>query len=93
MDFNLPAETLERQVRAFNPWPICYFKWNNDQLRIFKAEVSQTSSLAAGQRGIIAKQPCVGTATFDLKLLEVQPAGKRIMSGKAFLNGARDWQN
>lgn len=93
LDFNQPAETLERQVRAFNPWPICYFRWNDNHLRIFKVEVSQTSSLAAGQRGIIGKQPCIGTSTFDLGLLEVQPAGKRIMSGKAFLNGARDWQN
>jgi methionyl-tRNA formyltransferase len=93
LDFSQPAETLERQVRALNPWPICYFKWNGNHLRVIKAEVSQASHLEAGQRGIISKQPCVGTSSFDLKLVEVQPAGKRVMSGKAFLNGARDWQN
>ena len=93
IDFSKTAEELERQVRAYYPWPISYFRWEENVLRVVKASISDTNSLEPGQRGIIGKYPCVGTATVDLKLLEVQPAGKRVMNGKAFINGARGWEN
>jgi methionyl-tRNA formyltransferase len=48
-------------------------------------------TLEAGQTGISEKFPIVGTASVDLKLVEVQPAGKRVMRGCDFLNGARNW--
>lgn len=91
LDFTKGAEFLERQVRAFNPWPICFFQWKGNPLRVLQAEVTGRASIACGQRGILDQFPCVGTASTDLKLLEVQPAGKRAMSGADFLNGARDW--
>ena len=93
IDFSKTAEELERQVRAYYPWPISYFRWEENVLRVVKASISDTNSLEPEQRGIIGKYPCVGTATVDLKLLEVQPAGKRVMNGKAFINGARGWKN
>jgi methionyl-tRNA formyltransferase len=91
MDFAKDADYLERQVRAFNPWPICFFEWKSNFLRVIKSEVSNSKLLESGQRGIADKYPSVGTSTVDLKLIEVQPAGKRVMSGKDFLNGVRDW--
>ena len=91
MDFSNTAAFLERQVRAYYPWPIAYFRWEDRLIRVGKAEETQTSNLAPGQRGIQDKFPCIGTSSNDLKLLEIQPAGKRMMSGKQFLNGARNW--
>ena len=93
IDFSKSADEIERQVRAYYPWPISYFHWDENVLRIVKASISDTNTLKPGQRSIISKYPCVGTATSDLKLLEVQPAGKRVMNGKAFINGARSWEN
>jgi methionyl-tRNA formyltransferase len=91
LDFNKTAVELERQVRAFNPWPICFFNWKSQPLRVLHAEVSPQKSTVAGKHNIIDKYPAVGTATTDLRLLEVQPAGKKAMRGMDFLNGARDW--
>ncbi len=91
LDFSNSAEFLEKQVRACLPWPVAFFEWEGNPLRILSAEVLQTSQLEPGQRGIIEKFPCVGTARLDLKLVEVQPAGKRPMRGCDFLNGARGW--
>lgn len=93
MDFSSGAKILERQVRAYYPWPISYFRWNDTVLRVLEASDNQTQVLSPGQRGILDKYPCVGTATFDLKLLKVQPPGKRAMSGKDFMNGTRNWEN
>lgn len=93
IDFSRSLEFIERQVRAYYPWPICYFKWDDSLLRVIKAEDNRTQKLACRQRGIIDKYPCIGTANGDLKLVQVQPSGKRVMSGKDFLNGARNWEN
>jgi methionyl-tRNA formyltransferase len=45
----------------------------------------------AGQRLVIQDQPAVGAGSGILILEEVQPAGKKPMSGKAFFAGARQW--
>ena len=91
LDFDKDAAYLERQVRAYIPWPISFFHWEDNLLRVLQACDNHTHELSTGQRGVIDKYPCVGTATTDLKLLQVQPAGKRVMSGVDFLNGARNW--
>ena len=91
MDFSKEAEELERQVRAFNPWPISYLEWKAQPLRVLRAEVTGKKSSGCGKHTIVEKFPCIGTASMDLKLVEVQPAGKRPMRGSDFLNGARDW--
>lgn len=91
LDFGQSAENLERKIRAFFPWPICYMTLGSEQVRIYKAEATNEKRLEKFQRGIINKYPSVGTATDDLILLELQVAGKKIIDGKAFLNGARNW--
>lgn len=92
LDFEKDVAYLVRQVRAYIPWPISFFRWEDNLLRVLQASDNQTRELKIGQRGIIAKYPCVGTSTTDLKLEQVQPAGKRVMSGTDFLNGARNWK-
>jgi methionyl-tRNA formyltransferase len=93
LDFKNTAEFIDNQIRAYNPWPICYMMWENRELRIFSAEVAKEKQLKEGQRGISAKYPCVGTQTSDLILKEVQPSGRKRIDGKAFLNGTRYWAN
>ena len=93
LDFNQPAVNLEKKIRAYNPWPICYMDWESTVLRIYKAEVSCEKRLQKFQRGIINNYPSIGTSTNDLILLEIQPSGKNKMDGKSFLNGVRNWKN
>lgn len=93
LDFNRPAEALERQVRAFQPWPGAFMPWQDGILKVIKASVKVPSQDAPpGKRIIIAGFPAVCTPSGALVLEEVQPAGKRPMSGKVFLQGARQWQ-
>jgi methionyl-tRNA formyltransferase len=93
LDFSQPAVALERRVRAFTPWPGTWFEWNGSPLKVLHARVSAEISLGAGSRLIIEAYPAIGTVEGILILEEVQPAGKKPMSGKAFLAGARDWEN
>ena len=90
LDFSRPAEELERKVRAFNPWPGTYFEWDGTLLKVHRAGILP-GKRREGERLIINSLPAVGTSDGLLVLEEVQPAGKKEMSGKAFLAGARNW--
>jgi len=91
LDLNLNAVVLERKVRAFNPWPGTYIPWKDSQLKIWKVEILKDVYLAPGDRGIHARYPIIGTKTDALCLTQVQVPGKKVVSGKDFLNGVKDW--
>jgi methionyl-tRNA formyltransferase len=93
LDFNQPAEVLVRKVMAFNPWPGAFTTWQGINLKIHRAHTcsSQTTTREPGTSIVIEGQPAFTTADKLLVLDELQPAGKKPMTGKAFLNGAKDW--
>jgi methionyl-tRNA formyltransferase len=90
LDFTQDVEALERRVRAFNPWPGAFMDFDGSLLKIHRARV-EVGLAEAGQRLVVHDQPAVGAGGGILVLEEVQPAGKKTMSGKAFLAGARQW--
>ncbi len=90
LDFTRPAEELARRVRAFNPWPSAFFEWNGGMLKVHRAH-AETGNESAGKRLVYRGQAAVGTGSGLLILDEVQPPGKKSMSGKAFLSGAHGW--
>jgi methionyl-tRNA formyltransferase len=78
-------------TRAYQPWPTAYTEWRGEPLRILRARVTPGES---GEPGRVMRQKGhIGVVTGDgLLLLEsVQPAGKRAMDAKAFVNGAGDF--
>lgn len=90
LDFTQPAEALERRARAMNPWPGAWIQFKDAVLKVHKARVGQGNG-EAGKRYIDQGQPAVYARSGSLILEEVQPAGKKPMNGKSFLQGARDW--
>lgn len=90
LDFNSDVIELERRVRAFNPWPGAFMDFDGVVLKVHRAHVEQGNA-SAGQRLIVQNQPAVGVRGGILVLDEVQPAGKKSMSGKSFLAGTRNW--
>jgi len=90
LDFTHPADELERRVRAFNPWPGAFMDFDGMLLKVHRAHV-EDGKAEAEQRLIYRDQPAVGAGGGLLILDEVQPAGKKSMSGKSFLAGARHW--
>ncbi|HSM71556.1 MAG TPA: methionyl-tRNA formyltransferase [Anaerolineales bacterium] len=99
LDFNADVHELERRVRAFNPWPGTFMDFEGTNLKIHRAhtvpilpgEKEGVRAVSAGERLIVQNQPAVGAGGGVLVLDEVQPPGKKLMSGKSFLSGARSW--
>ena len=91
LDWKTPALALERRIRAYNDWPGAFMNWKGQILKVRRAEVVTEENSAPGKHKMHHGFPAVETAEGSLCLLEVQPAGKKWMSGKDFLHGNQDW--
>jgi methionyl-tRNA formyltransferase len=89
--FTEPAEKLARRVRAYSPWPGSQIMIGDLAIKILQARAISSGILAQGTRGIVEGFPAIGTCEGDLVIEELQPAGKKPMNGKVFLNGFRHW--
>jgi methionyl-tRNA formyltransferase len=82
IDWGRPAEEIERQVRAFNPWPIAETRFKGEQLRIFAAQIAA----GAGQAGpgtvveVASGSIVVQCGRGRLGLLQVQRPGRKVVA-------------
>ncbi len=98
VDWRLPAVGIWRRVRALQPWPGCYTRWQGRQLKIIEAvllpagralEVGQVVALTSATESKAAFG--VSTGEGILGILKVQLEGKRAMSATEFLRGQRQF--
>lgn len=90
LDPSLPAAALERQVRAYLPWPGTFVDVHGERL------VVTAASIAPGEAGDVpgnlvraGNRPALATVDGRLVLASLTPPGKRPMSGEAYLRGRR----
>jgi len=91
LNFEMSAGSLARTVRAFSPWPGTYTHWNEVRLIIHQARAISVTSQGAGVLSIYKGYPAIGTSQGILVLDLVQLAGRKKVSGHAFLNGNPNW--
>ena len=87
-----PAGAIERQIRAFDPWPGTYTMLPDDTrlkvlyIAVVPGEAANPGTVREGEGGEME----VRAQDAWIRLLRVQPAGKKEMEGSAFLRGHRD---
>ena len=94
INWDLPAEQLERNIRAFNPWPVAFFSINDSNIKVYSSDVvkNENPDIPAGQivhadkKGIL-----VTTGNQSLLLTTLQLPGKKPMPVADVLNGRADW--
>jgi methionyl-tRNA formyltransferase len=89
LDWNRPAVDLERQVRAYNPWPASYFLWAGRRVLLHRAHIVAGHRLEPGRVSLVEGRPVIGTSHSALVLEVLQPAGRAAMAGADFARGAR----
>lgn len=89
LTFSKGATQEYRRFRAFTPAPGAFLRTTNGTLRLHAARLSEAATGEPGTVLAIAPEPIVAFAGGALRLLEVQPEGKRRMPGRDWVNGAR----
>ena len=91
IDWTRPALDIERQVRAFNPWPVAQTALGADMLRIWSARALQDAADAEPGQVVAANRDGIDVATGStlLRISVLQAPGKRPLPALDFLN-ARD---
>ena len=88
LDFNQPAEILERKIRAFNPYPAVYFEYKGERFKVLAAEaLDADANMASGtivpnDTGLLLQcNPGL------LLVTEIQRQGKKAMPTEELLRG------
>jgi methionyl-tRNA formyltransferase len=92
IDWIRPAIELEREIRAFNPWPVAYTSWQQQNLRVWLAKARQNITNAPPRTIIYASKEGIDIATGEgvLRLLQVQLPGGKVLPAADFYNAHRD---
>lgn len=94
IDWHSDAEQIERNIRAFNPWPVVWMKVNDQNIKVWSAEVVSDVStqhkpgtiIQADKNGIM-----IATGTTALRILSLQIPGKKAMSAADVVNARKAW--
>ncbi|NOH29461.1 methionyl-tRNA formyltransferase [Vibrio mediterranei] len=93
IDWNQPAEFIERCVRAFNPWPMSFFSVEENNIKVWQSRVEDNATesvagtiLKADKTGIY-----VATSQGTLVLEQIQIPGKKAMPVSDVLNSKASW--
>jgi methionyl-tRNA formyltransferase len=91
IDWNKSALDIERQIRAFSPWPGTFILWGDKRIKILKARVMEKINTVDYPIGktLVAPQNelCVQTGKGFLIIEKLQMEGKKELSSKEFLRG------
>jgi methionyl-tRNA formyltransferase len=97
IDWKKEAKEIDRQVRAFNPWPGAFTKWGKQLLKIYEGEIREGEPARpsvgnrAGKAGTVVwagsdfMEVETGRGTFLIREIELE--GRRRMSIREFLSG------
>jgi len=92
INWNDNADFIDRCIRAFNPWPISYFEWSGQTIKVHQATlVNESCSAEAGTIVKVDKSGIqVATGKGILNLEVIQLAGKKAMPVQDVLNSRRE---
>jgi methionyl-tRNA formyltransferase len=83
------AREIDRQVRAFNPWPGAFTKWGDRLLKIYKGEVRERAPEGKSGTAVWVGSDFIEVAAGKDSYLirEVQLEGRKKMTIREFLSG------
>ena len=103
INWNEPAEIIERKIRAYNPWPGTYtfFEQNNTPSTMLRAKkirliilegeaIPMDKKLPPGTAYTFKNTLAVATSKDALLINKIKPEGKKEMTGEEFLKGYPD---
>ena len=84
LDFREPALQLEREVRAFAPFPGSWFELDGERIKVLRARVIGVNGAPGA---VLDEELTIACGNAALRPLEIQRAGKPAMAAEDFLRG------
>ena len=95
VDWRCGADRIERQIRAFTPWPGAYTTLDGRLIKLVEARVEPGRRPDARPGEVLAVDGADGALLVGcgdgtvLRILKAQPEGSRVMTGLDLANGMR----
>lgn len=91
IDWQKPADVIDRLIRAYNPWPIAYTHAGNDVIRIHQAKILPTLSNALPGTILAIDKSGLQVATHDniISIQRLQFPGGKVISIADLINSGR----
>lgn len=84
INWSLPAEEVERMVRAFNPWPTAWCKLDGERIKILGVELDK----ATGPVGrTLDDELLIGCGFCSVRIKKLQRSGRGALAASDFLRG------
>ncbi|WP_114520398.1 methionyl-tRNA formyltransferase [Altererythrobacter sp. ZODW24] len=84
IDFSQSANIIERQIRAFAPFPGAWFELDGERIKVLAAEVTASGGDAGTT---LDDQLTIACGTSAIRPARIQRAGKPVMDAADFLRG------
>jgi methionyl-tRNA formyltransferase len=85
IDWTLPADVIERRIRAFDPFPGASAQLGLDTLKVWRAQVTLGSGEAGAVLAVTDEQITVACGAGALAVTELQRPGGKRLSARQFL--------
>ncbi|GIW40628.1 MAG: methionyl-tRNA formyltransferase [Candidatus Binatia bacterium] len=89
IDWSRDAFAIDRQIRAFQPWPSAYSWWKGQRLKILEGLPAPGEATAPPGTLVSVHPPVVACGEGRLGLGRVQLEGRKPVTGEEFARGAR----
>ncbi|MEC7363291.1 MAG: methionyl-tRNA formyltransferase, partial [Actinomycetota bacterium] len=89
VDWTRPAKDLHRQVRGLTPWPGTYCGFRGKKMKIHAAELGAGAGVPGHVLAVEDGAIEVACGEDSLRLLRVQPPGKKAQGAADFVRGYR----
>jgi methionyl-tRNA formyltransferase len=87
IDWSLPAQKIWYLVRAMQPWPVAYCKYNSKILKIYSSKPAELSGHKIGEAFIHENSLVVQCGQGSIILETLKYEGGNIMPSSDFING------
>jgi methionyl-tRNA formyltransferase len=92
IDWRQDATQIDRQIRAFNPWPVAECLLQSEPVKLLRSRVTGEGAVTAQPGTVLGLREdalAVACGTGVLQVLELQRAGRKPVAARDFLNASQ----
>jgi methionyl-tRNA formyltransferase len=92
IDWQLPATRIDRQIRAFNPWPVAETTLHGEPVKLWRSRLATEAAAASAPGTVLGLQADaleISCGSGVVQVMELQRAGRKAVTAREFLNAER----